>query len=171
MYHLPGVKKKYFTYKTKNVFISYFRDWKTHTLFLDYRYMSCLITVWEPGPITGLKEKYLHWSTIVKTLLYIGNSPNWVSHWLISVVCSKLWKTSGSKRNTESTSQIKYCYLYHQLSVDSVFSVLKRTQNCYLIPTHMFYLKGCPEHLTKYESKGTSTNSITQLFSELRSTN
>ena len=31
--HLPGLEKK--SYKIKNVFVSFFKNWRTHTIFLD----------------------------------------------------------------------------------------------------------------------------------------
>ena len=56
----------------------------------------------------------------------------------------------------------------------AIYSALKLPENCYIInigsPTHHKYipcLKENPHNLAKYESKETSKNPISQLFSEL----
>ena len=80
-------------------------------------------------------KKNLHWSIIGKRFLHIGKNPSKARCRRTNLVCPKYDWRSGVTATPE-----KVCKIYSHLSLETVFPVLKLTQNFY-INIHTFFLK------------------------------
>ena len=80
-------------------------------------------------------KKNLHWSIIGKRFLHIGKNPSKARCRRTNMVCPKYDWRSGVTATPE-----KVCKIYSHLSLETVFPVLKLTQNFY-INIHTFFLK------------------------------
>ena len=90
------------------------------------------IRIW--GLIPDVK-KNLYWSMIGKRFLHIGKNPIKARCRRTILVCPKYDCRSGG---TATPEKVRNSYSY--LSLETVFPVLKLTQNCY-INIHTFFLK------------------------------
>ena len=80
-------------------------------------------------------KKNLHWSIIGKRFLHIGKNPSKARCRRTNLVCPKYDWRSGVTATPE-----KVCKIYSHLSLETIFPVLKLTQNFY-INIHTFFLK------------------------------
>ena len=80
-------------------------------------------------------KKNLHWSIIGTRFLHIGKNPSKARCRRTNMVCPKYDWRSGVTATPE-----KVCKIYSHLSLETVFPVLKLTQNFY-INIHTFFLK------------------------------
>ena len=129
--HLPVFKKKKkkkISYKTKNAFVLYFKNWRTHTLFLVFgsdigicvAQTSKSKNVWESGPYHRGKKYIACWGESKQSEVVAGKFDlfhNVNSGWVLGA---------------GSAATGKFCNLYTHLFLETVFPAIRLTQNFYL---------------------------------------